>query len=71
MDADAWDERYAATDLVWSREPNQFVAAELADLPLVWRYVREVGRRHDDVRPMVELLERVVGDTDITRPRGE
>ena len=33
MDAHAWDERYAATELVWSREPNQFVAAELADLP--------------------------------------
>ena len=33
MDAQAWDERYAASDLVWSREPNQFVAAELADLP--------------------------------------
>jgi SAM-dependent methyltransferase len=33
MDADAWDQRYSATDLVLSREPNQFVAAELADLP--------------------------------------
>ncbi len=33
MDAGAWDERYAASDLVWSREPNRFVAAELADLP--------------------------------------
>ena len=32
MDASAWDERYAASELVWSREPNQFVAAELADL---------------------------------------
>lgn len=32
MDSHAWDERYAASDLVWSREPNQFVAAELADL---------------------------------------
>ena len=32
MDADAWDQRYAATDLVWSVEPNQFVAAECADL---------------------------------------
>lgn len=32
MDAAAWDERYAASELVWSREPNQFVAAELADL---------------------------------------
>ena len=32
MDASAWDERYAATELVWSAEPNQFVAAECADL---------------------------------------
>lgn len=32
MDARTWDERYAASDLVWSREPNQFVAAECADL---------------------------------------
>jgi SAM-dependent methyltransferase len=33
MDARAWDERYAASELVWSATPNQFVAAELADLP--------------------------------------
>ena len=33
MDADTWDERYAAADLVWSAEPNRFVAAECADLP--------------------------------------
>ena len=32
MDADHWDARYAATDLVWSVTPNQFVAAEVADL---------------------------------------
>lgn len=32
MDARAWDERYADSDLVWSATPNQFVAAELADL---------------------------------------
>lgn len=32
MDAGDWDQRYAASGLVWSREPNQFVAAELADL---------------------------------------
>jgi SAM-dependent methyltransferase len=32
MDAQAWDQRYAASELVWSQEPNQFVAAELADL---------------------------------------
>ena len=29
MDAAAWDERYAATALVWSAGPNQFVESEL------------------------------------------
>ncbi len=33
MDARAWDDRYAAAELVWSREPNRFVAEEVADLP--------------------------------------
>jgi SAM-dependent methyltransferase len=33
MDARAWDERYAASELVWSATPNRFVEAELADLP--------------------------------------
>ncbi len=33
MDAHAWDARYAESDLVWSAEPNQFVARECADLP--------------------------------------
>jgi SAM-dependent methyltransferase len=33
VDAEAWDERYAASDLVWSVGPNQFVEAECADLP--------------------------------------
>jgi len=32
MDADQWDARYAADDLVWSVTPNQFVAAEVAGL---------------------------------------
>lgn len=33
MDAREWDERYAASDLVWSAGPNRFVEAECADLP--------------------------------------
>lgn len=33
MDAEAWNERYLATELVWSVGPNQFVEAELADVP--------------------------------------
>jgi len=32
MDAAAWDQRYAATEQVWSTGPNQFVAAELSGL---------------------------------------
>lgn len=32
MDAKAWDERYAAAELVWSVEPNRFVAEECMDL---------------------------------------
>jgi len=33
MTAETWDERYRDSDLVWSSGPNQFVEAELADLP--------------------------------------
>ena len=32
MDARGWDERYAASELIWSAKPNQFVEVELADL---------------------------------------
>lgn len=32
MDHQQWDERYSATGFVWATGPNQFVAAELADL---------------------------------------
>jgi len=30
---EAWDERYAAAELVWSQEPNEFVVEYLSDLP--------------------------------------
>ncbi len=33
MDAEGWNERYRASELVWSAGPNQFVESELADLP--------------------------------------
>jgi SAM-dependent methyltransferase len=32
MDADAWNERYAASELVWSAEPNRFVTELVAPL---------------------------------------
>ena len=33
MDRQQWDERYSGTEFEWSMHPNQFAAAELADLP--------------------------------------
>jgi 2-polyprenyl-3-methyl-5-hydroxy-6-metoxy-1,4-benzoquinol methylase len=33
MDAEEWNERYRASELVWSAGPNQFVEAELSGLP--------------------------------------
>jgi SAM-dependent methyltransferase len=33
MDSAGWDARYAATDLVWSAEPNRFVAEVLTGWP--------------------------------------
>jgi SAM-dependent methyltransferase len=33
MDAHTWDQRYAASEQVWSLGPNQFVASELDALP--------------------------------------
>ncbi|MDX6360973.1 MAG: hypothetical protein QOH37_4027 [Nocardioidaceae bacterium] len=32
MDAEAWNERYRTSELLWSAGPNQFVEAELADV---------------------------------------
>ena len=32
MDRTQWDERYSGTEFEWTTRPNQFVAAELADL---------------------------------------
>jgi SAM-dependent methyltransferase len=33
VDSRQWDERYAGAEFEWTERPNQFVAAELADLP--------------------------------------
>ena len=33
VDSQQWDERYSGTEFEWTMRPNQFVAAELADLP--------------------------------------
>jgi N-acetylmuramate 1-kinase len=51
---------------LWYRDGK---AGYLGDLPLVWRYVREVGRRYSDIAPLVGLIERAIGDRDLTQPR--
>jgi SAM-dependent methyltransferase len=33
LDARGWDDRYAGRELLWSAEPNRFVAEEVANLP--------------------------------------
>jgi SAM-dependent methyltransferase len=33
MDREAWNQRYADTELVWSAEANRFLVQEVADLP--------------------------------------
>jgi SAM-dependent methyltransferase len=33
MDREAWNQRYAEADLVWSAEANRFVVQEVSDLP--------------------------------------
>jgi SAM-dependent methyltransferase len=33
VDSQQWDERYSGAEFEWTTQPNQFVAAELADLP--------------------------------------
>lgn len=43
----------------------------LNDLPLVWRYVISVARAYADLAPLADLLERALGERDLTRPRAE
>jgi len=51
---------------LWYRDGK---AGYLQDLPLVWHYVHTVGRRYPDIAPLVDLIERRIGDQDLTVPR--
>ncbi|HEX5756983.1 MAG TPA: phosphotransferase, partial [Arenimonas sp.] len=48
---------------LWYRDGK---AGYLNDLPLVWRYTRDIGRRYPETAPLIALLERVLGERDIT-----
>ena len=50
---------------LWYRDGK---AGYLQDLPLVWKYTRDVGRRYEETAPLVALLEQAIGGRDITLP---
>jgi hypothetical protein len=50
---------------LWYRDGK---AGYLGDLPLVWRYTREVGLRYPDVAPLVRLVERALDGRDLRVP---
>lgn len=39
----------------------------LNDLPLVWRYVKQVGERYDETKALVRLIDEALGARDITK----
>jgi aminoglycoside/choline kinase family phosphotransferase len=51
---------------LWYRDGKR---GYLADLPRVWRYVRDVASAYPELRDFLALLERWVGDRDLTVPR--
>jgi hypothetical protein len=53
---------------LWYRDGKRHY---LADLPLTWRYVITVARRYPETAALANLLERALGDRDITAPRDE
>jgi aminoglycoside/choline kinase family phosphotransferase len=53
---------------LWYRDGKRHY---LADLPLTWRYVITVARRYHETAALADLLERALGDRDITAPRDE
>lgn len=50
---------------LWYRDGK---AGYLNDLPLVWKYTRDVGLRYPETAPLIALIELALGDRDITRP---
>ena len=50
---------------LWYRDGK---AAYLGDLPLTWKYTREIGRRYPETAPLIALLEARIGDRDLTKP---
>lgn len=43
-------------------------AGYLNDLPLVWQYTRDVGRRYPETAALIDLIEQAIGDRDLRLP---
>ena len=50
---------------LWYRDGK---AGYLRDLPLVWKYTREVGSRYPEIAPLVALIDEALRGRDITLP---
>ena len=67
MDSDAWDERYAGSDYVWTVTANQFVERHLAGLvPLAVGIILLIRflRRYPAHYPVVDEEALAKGGTD-------
>jgi aminoglycoside/choline kinase family phosphotransferase len=51
---------------LWYRDGK---AGYLQDLPLVWAYTANVGRRYPDIAPLVDLVEKAIAGRDLTVPQ--
>ncbi|HEX7371061.1 MAG TPA: phosphotransferase [Rhodanobacteraceae bacterium] len=77
IDADRWQRWFDLTGLqrhlkvlgifcrLWYRDGKR---GYLADLPRVWKYVRDVAARYPELHDFLALLERWVGERDLTEP---
>jgi aminoglycoside/choline kinase family phosphotransferase len=50
---------------LWYRDGK---AAYLGDLPLTWKYTRDIGSRYEETAPLIALLEARIGTRDLTKP---
>ncbi|HET7931047.1 MAG TPA: phosphotransferase [Rhodanobacteraceae bacterium] len=77
VDAERWQHWFDLTGLqrhlkvlgifcrLWYRDGKR---GYLGDLPRVWNYVRSVASRYPELHDFLALLERWVGDRDLTKP---
>jgi aminoglycoside/choline kinase family phosphotransferase len=43
-------------------------AGYLNDLPLVWQYTRDIGRKYPETAALIALIEQAIGERDLRLP---